>query len=149
MEAQDLEGGDDTVKVSWGQGVDQGEGGEWRCRVALQLPFLLSLDSSWTVHNVPLGFQPPGLGQGGCGQAQGLKVEERGRARTAVWKGMEAAAAASLPAIHIPTAGFLGKNTLPRGGLCLARPPLRGSRYQQALKLLPWPTSCHLPVNRC
>lgn len=69
--------------------------------------------------------------------------------RTVVWKRAGAAAAELMLAIHIPEAGFLSKNVLLRSGLCPARCPLRGSWYQQALQLLPWPTACHLLADRC
>lgn len=107
-------------------------------------------DSNWTAQC------PPGLpghqawgGEGVVKPRLGVRMEERGRAKTAVWKGMGAAAAVFPLTTRIPAAGSLGKNLLLGSGLCLARPPIRGSWYQQALQLLPWPTSCHLLANRC
>jgi len=144
-----LGGGEDTVKVSQGQRMDPGEGGEERCQglcSGLSCSARLQLDCTMS----PWASRPPGLGRGGCGQAQGgVKMEERGRAKIAVWKGTGAAAAVFLLTTRIPTAGSLGKNLLLGSGLCLARPPIRGSWYQQALQFLPWPTSCHLLANRC
>lgn len=145
MEAQDL-GGEDTVKASRGRRMGPGDGGEGGGSAVE--PALLGPSCA--------AQQPPGLpGHQGWGREGvatprvGVKMGERGRAEAAVWKGMGAAAAVFLLSTRIPAAGPLGKNLLIGSGLCLARSAIRGSWYQQALRFLPWPTSCHLLANRC
>lgn len=118
------------MKVSQGQRMDQEKAvSRGASDSAVDAPALL--DSSWTAQC------PPGLpvhqawgGESVVKPRLGVGMEERGRAKTSVWKGMGAAAAVFLLTTCIPTADSLGKNLLLGSGLCLARPPIRGSWYQ-------------------
>lgn len=138
--AQKCISGEDIVKAS--RGLWGSPRGRWGVEVAGG-----SAATSSAVHSVL-----PGLPSHQCwgreyvAEPQGL-VASRGGVRTAVWKGVRSAAAELLPAIHITTVGFLGKNVSLRSSLCPARPPLEAAGT--TLQLLCWPGSCHVLANRC